>query len=145
GRPAYSTDRFTRQRQRSEKLWREISNVVDAKALVGDEDDDHVAGGTGAVLHHLAFGKPDEAAGPKRSLMRHQCPFQDVHAVAARMCMRRVDDAGWIAYEAHEHAGLGIAEQLLAIERPADLVVGTFFPGHLAGVDREQRHVGLRS
>src|SRR5207247_3627576 len=42
-----------------------------------------------AVFHDFAFGKPDKVARAERALMRDQGPLQHIHAVAARVGMRR--------------------------------------------------------
>src|SRR5207247_9017715 len=91
-----------------------------------------------AVFHDFAFGKPDKVARAERALMRDQGPLQHIHAVAARVGMRRIDDAGRIAHEAHEHAGVRVGEQFFTEDRRADLSAVAFFPGELAGVDREE-------
>jgi len=114
-------------------------DIVDPKRLVRDEDDRDVAVGARAVLHDLAFGKPDERTWPERAAVRDQVALEHVHAVAARVRVVGVDDAGRIPHEPNHHAGLRIAEQLLAIERSADLLIESLFPRHLGGVDRDDR------
>jgi hypothetical protein len=46
-----------------------------------------------------------------------------------------VDDPGGVFYQANDHAGVGILEELLAKEGTADLLVETLLPGKSVGVD----------
>src|SRR5262249_13749697 len=54
------------------------------------------------------------------------------------MGVARVDDAGGIAHQADEHPGLRIAEQLLAKERPPDLLVEVLLPRQTVGIEGEE-------
>ncbi len=69
------------------------------------------------MLHHFAFGKPDEMTGAEAAFVCDELAFKDVHAVAARMRVQRIDEAGRIANQADLHAGVGIGEEILAKER----------------------------
>src|SRR5262245_27124375 len=82
--------------------------VVDAEAFVGDEEDSGVAGGGGTVLHRFTFGEPDEVAGAKGAFVGDELTFEDVHAVAARVRVERIDDAGGVANDTDLHAVFGI-------------------------------------
>ena len=118
------------------------ASVVDLKTLVGDEENNHVAGGAGAVLHGFAFGKPDEMAWPERPFVRDELAFEDKHAVAAGVRVQWIDDAGRIADDTNLHAAVGIGVKVLAKQRAAELLVEALFPGLLRGVDGE-KFVGL--
>src|SRR5262245_23428813 len=90
------------------------AHVVDAEGLVRDEHDHDVSLRAGAVLHDFAFGEPYKAAGSEATFVGDQGAFEHVHAVAAGVRVPRVDDASRVAHQAHQHACVGIAEQLLA-------------------------------
>src|SRR6188768_592522 len=66
-------------------------NVINAKCLVRDEKHGHIALSGCAMLHHFAFGKPNESSWTKRSVMGHEVAFEDVHPVPARMGVCGID------------------------------------------------------
>src|SRR5262249_20802038 len=63
---------------------------------------------------------------------------EDVHAVPARVGVRWVDDPGRVADQAHEHAGVWVAEEFLPVDRLAEGVDDALLPGELRGVDGEE-------
>src|SRR5262249_3555272 len=91
-----------------------------------------------AVFHDLALREPDERARRKRAFVGDQLALEDVHAVAARVGVPRVDDAGGVADEAHFGAGRGGGVEGLAEERFGDVVVEPLLPWLARRVDREE-------
>src|SRR5262245_32996543 len=119
-------------------VFSQLRQIIDPKWLIGDENDDYVAGRRGPVFHHLALGKPDEAARTEGPFVRDQTSFENIHAMAARMRVPGVDHAGGIAHQPHEHAGLRIAEQLFAKDGFADLLRDALFPGNRVRIDAKE-------
>jgi len=56
----------------------------------------------------------------------------------AGMRVAGIDDSRRIADESYQHAGLGIREELLAIDRLPDFFVKALFPWKFVGVDRDK-------
>jgi hypothetical protein len=110
--------------------------IVDLEALIGNKQDCHILLRRGAVLHDRPFREPDEMPWPILAIVGLQRPLQDVHTMRAWMRMPWVDGAGRVADQADLHARVRILDQVLAIERAADLFVRTLFPGKRVAVDR---------
>lgn len=51
------------------------------------------------------------------------------------MRVPRIDGARRVTDEADLHARIGIHDQIFAIQRPANLLIGTFFPGNRSAID----------
>src|SRR5262249_12141430 len=118
--------------------------VVDPKALICDEEHRGIGLRAGAVLHDLAFWKPDKCPRTIRPLVRHELTAQDIQAMAAGMRMSGVHKPRWVADQADFRAGLRVSVQILAQDRLAELLVVPLFPWLRVGVDREKftvRHV----
>src|SRR5262249_55606181 len=80
-------------------------------------------------------GNQTKRPGPNVAAMRDALSLEHVHAVAAGMGVQRIDDARRIANEPHQHPRLGVGEELLAIESPAEALVEALFPRQLAAID----------
>jgi hypothetical protein len=103
-------------------------DIINAKALVRDKQNRDISLGAGAMLHDLAFREPDEAAGAKRPLVRHQVALQDIQAMAAGVGMGGVHQSRRVANEPDLGAGLRVRIQILAEDRLAELFVETLLP-----------------
>src|SRR6185369_2730234 len=115
--------------------------VVDLKSLVGNEQNRHIMICSRTVLHDRSFREPDEMTRSVFAFVSDKRALQDVHPVRAGMGMPRVDDPGWVAHQAHFHAGIRINDQVLAKERAPDSLVGALLPGKRVAVD--SRELGI--
>src|SRR5262245_36271945 len=90
------------------------------------------------MLHHFAFGKPDERSGTERSSMGDERSFQYIHPVAARMRVFWIDHSGGITHEPDQDVRLRIDVELFAEKSAPDSFVESFFPGQVPGVNGDQ-------
>lgn len=115
--------------------------IVNLKRLIGDKKHDHVGFGRSSVFHYLPFGEPDEVAGAKLPGVGDECSFQHIHAVGAGVRVGLVDHAGRVFDDADLHAGVGVGDQILAIERFVQGFVEARFPGFGVDVDGDEGRI----
>ena len=113
-------------------------HIVNAKRLVGNENDGDVAFSTRPVFHDFALGKPNERTGTEGTSMRHERSFKHEHPVAARMRMSWIDDALWVPDQPDQHARCRVFVQFLAEERTPDFLVESFEPRNIIRIDGEK-------
>jgi hypothetical protein len=119
------------------RIWCRLL-VVDLERFVSNKDNGHILLRSCAVLHYRPFRKPHEIPGAVLPVVGLESPLQDVHAVSTWMCVQRIDGARRVTNEANLHSRIRILDQVLAIERAANSLVGTFLPWHRVAVyDRE--------
>lgn len=98
------------------------------KRLVGDKKHHYIRLGSGSVLHHLAFGKPNEVAGTELAVMRDERSFKHIHAVGAGMGVGFVNHTGRVFDDADLHASLWVGDEILAIKGFTERFVESGFP-----------------
>ena len=110
-------------------------DVIHAEWLVRYEQDDYVSLGASSVLHNFPFGKPDERTLAEGSFVCYKTSFQNVHSMATRMRVARIDDPRWITDEAYLDPRLRVYKKLFTKKRLSNFRVGALFPGLIRGVD----------